>query len=186
MKNDTWERKANILSIFLYLLIISEQVTPHMKRPLKGEGSCDPFEGWWNFPGPSPNPTRPSSTEMHSYTYPALLTPWESQLFSSLLLLRVYDIPKRCWAMGGEEGGEDNCFNHLKFISSRGKQKWLFSPKLPVKFLTLCIKHRFLSSFVSESWLILRFYFWAFYSGLLVHFYTVSHCLMSIALPYSL
>lgn len=40
----------------------------------------------------------------------------------------------------GKKKKKDNCFSHLKFISSRGKQKWLFSPKLPVRFPTSCIK----------------------------------------------
>lgn len=64
-----------------------------------------------------------------------------------------------------------------------------FLPNCLLDFLHHVLKWSFREDLICVwklTYKILQFYFWAFYSGLLVHFYIVSHCLMSSALPYSL
>ena len=85
-------------------------------------------------------------TEIHFYMY--LTTPHplrESLQYSSCVITRNALPPQgygRWWAMGKKK--KDNCFNHVKFISSRWKTEVIFfPPKLPAKFPTLCIKHIF-------------------------------------------
>lgn len=146
-------------------------------------GGSAPLRGCQNFPGPPPNSTRPPDTETCSQMYLSRPHPCGNHCSTHpMLLLGVDYIPMVWWAWKKKN---DNCFNHLEFISSKWKPKGLFFSKLTTRFPTSSIKHisfcphLCLKADLPWNTTYSQFYFWAFYSVLLIHisnFIPVSHC----------